>query len=222
MIKEIIKNFFRKDLGLQNKWWHRLILIIFTFWIIFIVWIYILDIKDIFRSDNGYVVTKVSLKERVKKEGSRLQLKDEYLKEGEVLGDNYWKNTEWNEEAYCANTEVLSKDWIKLAEYYSIPINKIWVYPDYLTKEQFTNYIKLNDIVCLTYDTYFDYKVGSLKESYLSNLFIQEYSISHYLLYAIINLLLKLIGILIAVIVPIFIYYKGIIYIIYGKKVIKE
>lgn len=226
-------NFFRKDLNLKSRWWHRLLSVVFIFSFLGLVAysIILYSAFDMFR--GGYVQqwSKVApLHTRITAEIKPIS---SFLKVGEKIGENdrtYVLNYQPDEyykiilnDVYCS-TE-LSNNYEKVKNIKNV--NELYIggssNRNKVSSETFTDYIKQNGIKCLIVDYYTapdDSKVAFLKsdKSYQDNWSFFEKSTAKTALYffEMIPIILGISFIVFVVILAI--YYKIVLYIIFGNK----
>ncbi|MDD5179285.1 MAG: hypothetical protein PHY86_03395 [Candidatus Gracilibacteria bacterium] len=233
MKSNLINNFFRKDLNLKNRWWHRLLFVVFitTFTSLVIVNAY-----DILGDGKFQQWKKVdALKERITSEIKPISA---LIKVGEKIGEdnadyalNYGSDEYYNgilNDVYCS-TE-LSNNYEKIKN--DRNINSLYIRNLYdrnnVSPDIFSNYIKQNDIRCLTVDAYTTYDTsGQVSEkltflepdkSYQDNWSFYEKSPIKTIMY-IVEMLAIILSISFLVFAGIIvIYYKVFIYIIFGSK----
>lgn len=225
--------FFRKDLNLQDKWWHRLLSIIFILSFILFISFNIVDFSthDIFRGGQVNQWKKVSsLSDRIT---SDIKPISALLKTSEKIGDNnrtYVLNDEPDEyyriilnDVYCS-TELVD-DYKEIES--SRNIGELYImennYRKKITSEVFSNYIRQNEIKCLIVDAYSSPNNKSLSflqpdRSYQDNWTFYQKSTTKTLLY-----FLEMIPIVLGISLIIFlgiiiIYYKVVLYVIFGNK----
>jgi len=228
------QKFFRKDLNLKSKWWHRLLSIVFIFSFIILVAynIMLYSVSDIFRGDIGVQQWQkvATLSERITFEIKPISA---FVKVGEKIGENdrtYVLNDQPDEyyngilnDVYCSNE--LSSNYEKIRS--NRNINELYIRSLYgrnkVPAEVFSNYIKQNEIKCLIADAY-SYgdtaRVTFLEpdKSYQENWSFFERSTFKTVLY-----FLEMISLVLAFSFLLFvgclvIYYKIFLYIVFGKK----
>ena len=226
-------NFFRKDLNLKNRWWHRLLSIVFIFSLFMFV---ICGISDIFRDRQVQQWKKAeTLSERIT---SEINPVSSFIKVGEKIGkddrtyvlnnqpDAYYKSTLNN--VYCSTELSNNIEKIKSER----QIKSLFIRDLYGTNnvplETFTNYIKQNNIHCLIVDAYTTYDsdgqaIGKLsflepKKTYQDDWSFYEKS-SDKTITHILEMLVTVFAISFAIFIGIIvIYYKIFLYIIFGCK----
>ena len=221
-------NFFRKDLNLSSRWWHRLFLVIFF---ISFVWALYATYDDLFSTSHPYIPQwKVvnSVDERITsavKQIRELKMLNERVEERDR---SYALNSQDNslyDDIYCSNdlenriADVQNKSGIS-----TLFIRDVYDSND-VSIETFANYIKDNNINYLIPDAYTQYdgngqengKLRFLEPIGPDSLFYKDlvfYEKSNFLtaLYALKMFLLVIV--IFAVIVVL--YYKIFLYIIFG------
>lgn len=224
-------NFFRKDLNLSGRWWHRLLLVIFA---ISFIWALYTMYDDLFATSHPYIPQwKVvnSVDERLTpavKQIRDLKMPSERVEE---LDRSYALNSQDDDslydDIYCSSDlenridEVQNNSGIRI----------LYIRDKYgrndVPIETFANYIKENNIKCLVPDAYTHYDINSQEDGKLRFLepigpdsaFYKDlvfYEKSNFLtvIYA-----LKMFLLVIAVFaVAVVLYYKVFLYIIFGSK----
>lgn len=182
MKKPNLDNFFRKDLNLENKWWHRLLSMLFFFLFIaaFAFSVISYSVDDIFRGGHVNSWKKVDgLPERIT---SEIRPIGSLVKPDEKIGEKnrtYTLNTEADDyykltlnNVYCSTElsssyEKIAKDK-NIGELYISSVNPfldlIPVETDNpfvglperkkVSSEIFSSYIKQNGIMCMVVDSY--------------------------------------------------------------------
>lgn len=241
-----MSNFLRKDLNLNQKWWHRLLSIIF--YGLFIFCVFIVSKSAIFKDIRPVHEVQSSLTERMT---SEIKSARELSEPWEVFynGSPYWVNMflfrfygKWKyqwlaKEVY--NNQDSTLDGLFCSKNLDTQINdlikKTWISKFYIKeinnylKPVSTNisieYIKNNNVKCILIDSFWD------ENKFLNPWWVaQEYQ-NNYDFYkrtsfsSLLNILEIVTGIItIAVILAIpfsiliLIYYKVILYVIYGNK----
>ncbi|PIV47042.1 hypothetical protein COS21_02070 [bacterium (Candidatus Gribaldobacteria) CG02_land_8_20_14_3_00_41_15] len=143
-------NFFRKDLNLKNRWWHRLLFVAFVVAFVAVVWGVIADTLN---SAQLPKYTKVGiLSDRVDAEirliGNLVQPGERIgVYEGNVYGNSYNQNGGWllRQEYYCSKNisskveEISAKTEIN---YYKGNL-------DLVSLSDFKNYLAQNSALCV-------------------------------------------------------------------------
>ena len=228
-----ISNFLRKDLNLKDRWWHRLLCVVFIIsFIVFLIYnIFYVVNNDIFRGDGVQGWEKVTLlSNRITSEIHPISY---LIKSGEkvaeqdrtyVLNDNPDEIYRWVlNDTYCSNE--LYNNFVKVKidrDIDALYIRELYGKND-VSEELFSEYIKNNNIKCLIIDAYSypnNLKVNFLEpdKSYQENWAFYQKSTSKTVIYFIKSIFYVLIYCLIVFIVILIIYYKIIIYIIFGSK----
>lgn len=229
LFKKIIG--YRDDLKLNKKWWHRLLSTLFVFSFIFSVSIWVID----YTQSNEFLRWEKteSLNDRITKEVKKPKY---FLKDGEKLGQSIYGLNSYQSESekkylddvYCSSE--LSKNVKNIKDDKNI-IN-LFIRKLYGTEEVplnvFEDYISNNNIKCLVSDSYSSFEKKSLQFNTITFLepdkSLQDdwsfYEVS--VLKTTINFLLALSVVLIfcslIFSIILLIYYRVIVYIIYGKK----
>lgn len=228
-----ISNFFRKDLNLKDKWWHRLFSVIFIIsFIVFLIYnIFYVVTNDIFKGDGVQEWEVVSsLSKRITSEvhpisyliepGEKVAEQDRLY----VLNDNPDEIYKWVlNDTYCSNK--LYNDFVKVKT--DRGIDALYIRDLYgkndVSENLFSEYIKNNNIKCLIIDAYSysnNMQVSFLEpdKSYQDNWAFYEKSTFKTVIYFAKAIFYALIYCLIIFTVILIIYYKIIIYIIFGSK----
>lgn len=218
-----MSNFFRNDLNLQNKWGHRLITIVF--FIGFIVVLF-LQIKELYIDYDFGIGKKInSVEDRLTSDLVKivdLVWPNERLNYSDLVNKSRYTNIQLYDDAYCSKDiykyieYIMNKEKIKLlyaseidsARINSIPLNI------------FSSYLKENSIYCLSVDS-FGWQRNFLQPrpvfAEFEDYHFYKYSTWSTFIYFLPSLLLYIWFTLIISLILILIYYKIIIYIIYGK-----
>ena len=231
-------NFFRKDLNLKNRWWHRFLFIFFILsFVVFTIYnIMLYSVSDMFRGGSVQQWSKVdALSERITPEinsiGAYIKLGEKVAEDDRVYvlndrPDEYYKGV--INDVYCSTN--LADNIIKIKNIRKI--NNLFIRDLYGTRDvslgDFQDYIKQNNIYCMIVDAYTKYDVngqidGKLSflepdRAYQNNWSFYKKSTSKTILYFI-----EMVPIILAVSFLIFamittIYYKIVLYIIFGNK----
>ncbi len=154
MKKNLFSNFFRKDLSLNSRWWHRLFLVIFF---ISFAWALYTMYDDLFSTSHPYVPQwKVvgSVDERITAEvrqirdlknvGERVEEKDRSYALNSSEDDSLY------EDFYCS-TDLENK----ISEIQDESgITNLYLARKGVSAETFENFIRTNDVKCLIPDAY--------------------------------------------------------------------
>jgi len=231
-------NFFRKDLNLKNRWWHRFLFVVFIFSIVLYT-IYNLALystSDMFRGGKAQQWEKVeTLNDRLT---SELNTINTLIKPGEKIAednrtyvlndkiDEYYKHV--LSDVYCSTKLVNNIEKIKNGT----KIQNLFIRNKYgknnVPLKDFTEYIKQNNIYCLSKDAYTKYgynkqitgKLSFLEpdSTYQNNWSFYKKSTSKTVVYFLEMILSVLAFSSIIFVTIIIIYYKIILFIIYGNK----
>lgn len=227
-MKIFFRNFFRSDLNLGSRWWHRFLSVVF---ILLSLSLTIYTISEIFTSNELQQWRKVAaLSERV---SSDIKSMGDLVKPGEKIGENnrtYVLNDPPGEyykgilnDVYCSTKLSDNIENIREAR----NIENLYIRSLYgrnnTSLTVFTNYIKQNDIKCVILDAYSYSDGGKLTfmepdKSYQENWSFYEKSSSATVMYV-----LKMVSIILAVSIAVFtgitvFYYKVLLYIIFGSR----
>ncbi|MFH1858970.1 MAG: hypothetical protein ABIJ80_01760 [Patescibacteria group bacterium] len=233
MKNDFWNNFFRKDLNLKGRWWHRFLSIAFIFSFILLVGYNIIDfsVHDMFRGGQVQQWNKVgTLSERIT---SEIKPISSFLKVGEKIGENdrtYVLNDQPDEyykgvlsDVYCSTELSSNYEKVKISR----NIDELYIRSLYgrnkVSVEAFSNYIKQNGIKCLIADAYTysdNTRITFLEpnKSYQDNWSFFEKSTAKTVLYffEMIPIILGISFIVFAVVLAV--YYKIILYIIFGSR----
>ncbi|HBV58235.1 MAG TPA: hypothetical protein DEB73_03185 [Candidatus Magasanikbacteria bacterium] len=234
MKKINLTNFFRKDLNLKDKWWHRFLSIIFIFFFIIFTGYNLIaySVSDIFRGDVGIQKWRnvELLSARI---NSEIKSIGALVKTGEKIGENdrtYVLNDQpdayYNgvlNDVYCSNE--LSEKFLVIKNTRSI--DSLYIRNLYkrenVSPEVFSNFIKQNGVKCLIVDAYSDTNGGRVTflepdKSYQDNWSFFEKSSIKTILYFIEMIPLVLIFSVLVFAGILVIYYKIFLYIVFGTK----
>ncbi|KKQ85065.1 MAG: hypothetical protein UT09_C0051G0003 [Parcubacteria group bacterium GW2011_GWF2_38_8] len=233
-MKKILNWLSREDLNLKNRWWHRLLSIVFIFsFVIFVAYNLITySVSDIFRGDVGIQKWRKveAMSERITAEVRPVSA---LVKIGEKIGENdriyvlndlpdaYYKGV--LNDVYCS-TELSEKfGVIKSARNIdSLYIRNLYKREN-VSPEIFSNFIKQNDIKCLIADAYSDTNGGRVTflepdKSYQNNWSFFEKSSAGTILYFLEMIPIVLVFSFLLFAGIIIFYYKIFLYIIFGSK----
>ena len=234
MNKNILNNFFRKDLNLKSHWWHRLLSIVFIFSFVIFVAYYLItySVSDMFRGDVGIQKWRTieALSERITPEIKPINA---FIKVGEKIGENdrtYALNDQPDEyykgvlnDVYCS-TELSEKfEVVKTARNIdSLYIRNIYKREN-VSPEIFSNFIKQNDIKCLIVDAYSDTNRGRVTflepdKSYQDNWSFFEKSSIKTIVYFLEMIPIVLIFSFLVFVGILIVYYKIFLYVVFGNK----
>lgn len=225
-------NFFRKDLNLGGRWWHRLFLVIFfASFILALYTIYdyfdslIIPQYEIVNSVNDRITTEVNQIRELKKPNEIVE--ELYDRPGASYHLNVPTDKSLYDDIYCSNdleskvTDVQNKSGIS-----TLYIRDVYGRND-VPIETFTDYIKKNNIKCLLPNAYTRYDVNRQEDGKLrflepigsDSLFSKDlvfYKKSDFLtvLYVLKISLLVIAGFITTVVL----YYKVLLYVIFGSK----
>lgn len=231
------KQFFRKDLNLENRWWHRLLSIVFiSLFLIFIAYnVAIFSTADIFRGGQIQQWNKNgALSERIVSEVKPISA---FVEDGEKIGENegtFTLNDRQGEyyngilnDVYCSTELSNNLEHIKSErKVKNLFIRNLFGTND-VPLETFTNYIKQNNIRCIIVDAYTTYdssgqidgKLSFLEptKEYQDNWSFYEKSPVNTAIYFL-EMILTVIAISVVIFaIIILIYYKIVLYIIFGN-----
>lgn len=219
----------RKDIDLKNKWWHRLLKVIFF---ILIAWL----LYFIFFEGFGYKIRYEKIESLNERIPNNLITIAELKKPGEVLSSYEPSPPNYNgdsfssaidpKEFYCSNN---------LADNIELLMNKtgiktLFIRDIYGTNnvslEVFSNYIKENNIKCLWTDSinvdyekiYFLGPSTFFESDEYDNYYFYKISTSKTVMTVVSNLLLSSLIVIVLSFLIILIYNKVFLYIIYGKE----
>jgi len=244
-IKKISDWIFKSKVDLSKKWWHRLLKVLFIILIIASSIYGAMIIVDSYADITHNWKYETSLSERLSDEsfsGEVFSVNDLYSA-NEIISDepSYSMNYSLDDKKWLSPTDLLfAKDpeetfcsdelhnhASKIAE-----ANNVYLFSNttpslnelYADVDVFTSYLISNSyrIKCLIIDRYSSYTAGSLDYKYTFlrpidtfdyHIYEYENNLSEFILYVVGSILFSLIYILIAILI----YYKAILYIIYGK-----
>lgn len=225
-------NFFRKDLNLGGRWWHRLLLVFFfASFILALYTLYdyfdslIIPQYEIVDSVNDRITTEVKQIRELKKPNEIVE--ELYDRPGASYHLNATTDKTLYDDIYCSNDlenkvgDVQNKSGIR-----TLFIRDIYGKND-VPIETFANYIRINNIKCLLPDAYTHYDSNGQEDGKLrflepiddDSLFYKDlvfYKKSDFLttLYILKISLLVIAGFIAAIVL----YYKVFLYIIFGSK----
>ena len=229
----------RKDLNLRTKWWHRLLLVVYAFFLIFLFGIFFnnLDFK-IFNYPQWKMVSTVG--ERIDSNLNTLnQLTLSGEKVGEINSSSFSLNIpvsssafsdESNKNIYCSNNiinyvqDILAKRSIK-----NLSLGR----KDWASLEEFNSFLIKTDDKCVLVDSYTVYdnygsEIGKtyflrpdktllMGETLSENYGFHKISIFWSGLYFVGDLAFLLLLVLLVAYIISFFYHKVVLYIIFGK-----
>ena len=219
-------DFFRKDLNLSSRWWHRLLLAIFF---VSFVWAMYVMYDDLFSTNHLYIhqykivnsvderiTTDVKQIRELKRSNERVEERDRLYALNSQTDDSLY------DDIYCSSDLENRIDDVQNKS----GINMLYIRDVYgrnnVPIETFANYIKENNIKCLIPDAYTysdNLKVRFLEPIGQNSLFYKDlvfYEKSDFLTaFYVLKMFLLVIAVFIAIVV---IYYKVILYIIFGSK----
>lgn len=221
------QNFFRKDLNLGGRWWHRLFLVIFF---VCFAWALYMMSSDLFADNHPYIPQwKIvgSVDERITAEVKQIRDLKKFGERVEERDRSYALNSSGDNESlyvdfYCSN-ELENK----IAEVQSRSgINTLYIRDIYnrnnVPIETFTNYVRDNDIKCLVPDAYTyseNTRVRFLEPLGKNSLYGKDlvfYEKSNFLTaFYVLKMFLLVIAIFAGIAIA---YYKIFLYVIFGKK----
>lgn len=151
-------NFFRKDLGLGGRWWHRLFLVIFF---VLFAWALYMMYNDLFSANHSYMPQwKIvgSVDERITEEVKQIQDLKKFGERVEERDRSYTLNSSADDSLY-AEFYCSSELKNKIAEVQSKSgINNLYIRDIYnrnnVPTETFSNYVREHKIKCLVPDAY--------------------------------------------------------------------
>jgi hypothetical protein len=228
-------DFFREDLNLKSKWWHRLLSVLFILILVvsLVSSLVAYSSSDMFSGGDVQQWKKVeSLYKRISSEILPIR---SYIKTGEKIGENdrmYVLNDRPDSyyngilsDVYCSTD--LSKKFMDVKS--SRNIDGLYINMsgtigrEEVSEQTFINFIEANDINCLTVDAYTETDGGKQtfiepKRSYQEDWSFFEKSASLTALYYV-KMTLSILAInLISILVTLVIYYKVILHIIFGSR----
>lgn len=141
-----MKNFFRKDLNLNNRWWHRLFFVVFIIAFIASAWISIANTQWPRYSKVGMLSDR--LDDQIRLIGSFIQPEERIgVYERNVYGSDYSHNGGWllQQEYYCSKNVAGKVDEISAKTGVSFYKGNI----DLVSLDDFKNYLSQNKAVCV-------------------------------------------------------------------------
>jgi hypothetical protein len=222
MKSDFWNNFFRKDLNLAGRWWHRLLLVVFF---ITFIWALYVMYGDLFSTNHPHIpqwkvvgsvderiTTEVKQISDLKKTGERVEEKDRSYalnsSEDDPLYEDFYCSTDLENKI----SEIQSKSGI----------TNLYLARKDVSAETFANYIRTNNIKCLIPDAYTNSDGTKLRfleplgpnPLYGEDLVFYEKSsllTAWYLLQMFLLVIAVFVGIAI-------IYYKVFLYVVFGKR----
>ena len=216
-----MKNIFRKDLNLNDKWYHRLFQIVFVAWLIILLWNIFIDFLN--QSNNHYKLVD-KLENRLNDKAVKIWDLLEYWEKFARFGDFWWNIKEyweyWNSDLYCSNKlydfnnikYIIKQTWIS-------NFNRLSSWKNKITIDEFSNTIKNDNIKCIIKD---NAQIDFLNpiDWFNEYWFYKKNNIDYFLdSFVIISLILELLTTFFIYIILVYIiYYKIILYVIYWKE----
>lgn len=208
-----IKNFFRKDLALNKRWWHRLLSVIFFLALLYFL-VEVWDTPLPKYNSIGYLNDRMS---------SNLQLLPELIGSNEKVGvyennlhgDSYEKNEGWllrQPNIYCSDN--IANNIENISGKTGVEVYKGNGPSEYISLEEFKNYLLKQNAKCVSVNVINGTKVISWEVFVGNDLKVWEQSFFASFVYILKESLL----VILSFIVLLVIYYKIFLYIIFGKK----
>jgi len=228
-MKKIFTWFLRKDLNLKNRWWHRLLSILFI--ISFLVFIFnqiTSNYNEPLEVPQWKIVNTLSerITSTIKNIGDMVEIGEKIGEKNRTyvlndVSDPYYEGI--LNDVYCSNE--LANDYEKVQK----NRNAVDLYTggsfsrNKVSAEEFSNYIKQYDVKCLVVDSFSSADFSKIvflntDKTYQDDWAFYEESISKSILFFIINFVAILIQSLLLFYIIAIIYYKIILYIIFGSK----
>lgn len=221
MNNQFFANFFRKDLNLGGRWWHRLFLVIFF---VLFAWALYMMSSDLFADNHPYVPQwKVvdSVDERLTPEVKQIRDLKKFGEQVEEKERSYALNSgdgSLYDDFYCSNdlenkiSEIQSKSGIA----------NLYLNRKNVSMDMFVNYVRDNDIKCLIPDAYTNAdntKLRFLEPLAPNSIYGRDlvfYEKSNFLtVFYVSKMLLLVIAIFVGIAIA---YYKIFLYVIFGKR----
>lgn len=220
---KLTNNFFRKDLNLGGRWWHRLFLVIF--FVLFASALYMMS--SVLFADNYPHIPQwkivSSVDERITEEVKQIRDLKKFGERVEEKDRSYALNSSADENSlyddfYCS-TDLENK----IAEIQSKSvITNLYLNRKSVSAETFVNYVKKSSIKCLIPDAYTNSdgtKISFLEPLGLNSLYGKDlvfYEKSNSLTaFYVLKMFLLVIALFVGIAIA---YYKIFLYIIFGKK----
>lgn len=150
----MFNSFFRKDLNLQNKWWHRLLKVLFITFIIFLI---VYFTSSSFSQPSKYQET-AKISDRVTPDVKSLE---DMKKLGEKIGVSekssvyslYYDDV-YSDSVYCSSEIYNHIENLKSSlGIFNLYIEELY-HRNNVPLDTFSNYLKENDINCVLQDSY--------------------------------------------------------------------
>lgn len=212
-----MKNFFRKDLNLNNRWWHRLFFVVFVIAFIALVWTSITNTQWPRYSKVGMLSDR--LDDQIHLIGNLVQPEEKIgVYEGNIYGSNYSHNGDWllQQEYYCSKNVASKVDEVSA----KTGINFYKGNLDLVSSDDFKKYLSQNNAICIqVLNLTNPQRYGSVQKALswgfeADNMAIWQPSTVKSLLSAFQSLLWVVLGFATLVVV----YYKVFLYVIFGNK----
>lgn len=221
MNNKFFANFFRKDLNLGGRWWHRLFLVIFF---VLFAWALYMMSNDLFADNHPYVPQwKVvdSVDERLTPEVKQIRDLKKFGEQVEEKDRSYALNsgdTSLYDDFYCS-TDLKNK----ISEIQSKSgITNLYLNRKNVSMDMFVNYVRDNDIKCLIPDAYTNAdntKLRFLEPLAPNSIYGRDlvfYEKSNFLTaFYVSKMLLLVTAVFIGIAIA---YYKIFLYVIFGKR----
>lgn len=210
-------NFFRKDLNLKGRWWHRLLFVAFIIAFIASAWASVANTQWPKYSKVGTLSERVD--NQIRLIGSLVQSEEKIgVYEGNVYGTDYSHNGGWLllQEYYC------SKDVANKVEEISAKtgVNSYKGNLDLVSQSEFKNYLSQNNAICVqVLDLDNAQRYGNVKKalSYgfeADDMAVWQPSTAKSIFGAIQSVFWVVLGFAVLLVI----YYKVFLYIIFGNK----
>lgn len=220
---KLTNNFFRTDLNLGGRWWHRLFLVIFF---VLFAWALYMMSSDLFADNHPYIPQwKIvsSVDERITAEVKQIRDLKKFGERVEEKDGSYALNSSADENSlyddfYCS-TDLENK----ISEIQSNSgITNLYLNRKNVSAETFVNYVKNSDIKCLIPDAYTNSdgtKIRFLEPLGLNSLYGKDlvfYEKSNF--FTVFYVLKTYLLVIVIFVGTALAYYKIFLYIIFGKK----
>jgi hypothetical protein len=229
-MKRFFRNFFREDLSLKNRWWHRLLVVVFFLSLVIIT---IGLIYDIYKQNDLPKYKKIGiLEDRI---GSQVYLIKDLVKSKEKVSNNeYYLNNSYDKNGesllktrtYCSNNipnyiEEISK---KTGVYYYKGNTQL------IGLDSFKNYLYENEAKCVEVFTYTtggflgnvtgspEYETNPIKTVLSWGIDYEDWGIYKVSIFkSIVYIFIIFLTLFIFFFAVLVFYYKVILYVIFGK-----
>lgn len=216
-----MNNFFRRDLNLSGRWWHRLLFVIFIIAFIVSAWASMVNTQWPRYSKVGMLSDRVD--NQIRLIGSLVQLEERIgVNEGNVYGSDYSHNGGWLllQEYYCSKNVASNVDEITA----KTGVNFYKGNLDLVPLNDFKDYLAQNNAICvqvLDHDNVQRYGNAKKALSYgfeAEDMAVWQPSTVKFLFSVFQSVLWVVIGFAILIVI----YYKVFLYIVFGSRKITD